>query len=252
VNGYRASIEAARFPWVVERSLLGAARAHLALKAPDQALTLVARLETEFPASVQLPEAWSIRGQAQAAKGLADQALATYAALTAKAGEWGREAMLKGAGAQAQLLAARRDFAGAAKVLDQLVQAIDRTQDPTTWAPLALDLARAQQASGNLTGAAATYRSVAFIPGLPGAQAQARLAMAKLVLATPPPGTAKDQARARLDAFDHAAIAAALVPGSPTAGEARSVLQQLAQALADAPDLSQAEKDELKAVLANL
>ncbi len=244
--GYQESVKANLYRWVVERALLGSARCLVKQKLGTKALAQLTEFEQRFPSSALQPQLWKIRAEAQLASGKVDEALATYAALADKAKEWGRDALLAGGRGQAQLLRERKDHTKAAEVLTRLLTAIEPEQDGGSWGLFALELAEAHQANHHWAEAMAVLNRASLAPIPPALQAEARLALAR--------GTfdgAKDT-RTVLAAYDHAAIAVAIAPGSAAAGKARQLLRDLVKRLEQATDLSPADKAEHKKVAMNL
>ncbi len=239
-ESYVKSAGSAKYQWVKEDALARAADSALHAKKFDEALTAVAALEKEFPRSVRLDRAMSVRGQAQVAKGDAAAAAKTFASLSAMAKEWGESAALWGAQGQASLLAANKQYAEAAEVISKLLLRIDASKAKDSYVGLVLDLAENQRAAGKPDDAVTSLRGVLYREVEGSLQARAHLALAQILAAKP-------DAASLAAAFDQAALAAVIKGAEPTVvSAAKTVALAVTDKLAKDPAVSAADKAEYK------
>jgi tetratricopeptide (TPR) repeat protein len=237
-EAYVKAVGSAKYQWVKEDALVRAAGTALQANKFNEALTAVAALEKEFPRSVRLDRALSVRGQAQVATGDAASAAKTFATLSAMAKEWGESAALWGAQGQAGLLAANKQYTEAAEVISKILTRMDPNKAKKLYVGLVLELAENQRAAGKPDDAVTSLRGVLYREVEGSLQARAHLALAQ-ILATKP------DAASLAAAFDQAALASVIKGAEPTVvSAAKTVALAVTDKLAKDPAVSAADKAE--------
>lgn len=230
----------AKYYWVREAAHLLLIDAQLQAGKAEDAIAEVGRYEKAYPRGLRLPQAYALKGQAELKKGDAAAAAKTFAALSAKAGDWGPLAAALGARGQANALAADKKFAEAAKVLAPVFAAIDPAKDEQLAAEVGFALGEQYGLAGELAPATAVYRRLAYSAAGTEVQARAHLGWARLTADKP-------ETAGLVQAFDHAAIAALLRGADEaTANAAVDLARRIADRLQKQADVSDNDKRDYR------
>jgi len=244
---YLAASTESRFAWVREQSFLNAGRSYFLLKKYDEALQVVARLESTCPKSVHLPAAYDLRVQASLDKGDKPALEAAVATLTKRLGELGPRSLATLTRAEAALRRLDKKPAEAAAKIKEGLAKLTVEAAPEQYGELMQLLAEDQRAARQDAEALATLRRLIFMPVDADIQANAHLEVAKVL-------GERSELKDLAQAFDHAVLAWAVGRDgrlrASAIGQARLVVGKLEK---DARyDKDAAFTEEVKEYRANL
>ncbi|MFM2092869.1 MAG: hypothetical protein RLZZ127_3358 [Planctomycetota bacterium] len=224
-TAYSQAAATLRVDWAAEEACLQGAEAFLRANQPDQALSLLDRLERTWPKTLRLAASRGLRGTALAAK-KDPGARKAFEDIIAREREWGPAAALAGARGLAGLARAENKPAEAAAALKPVVERLAPGSDPL-WSTAALEFAGDLLAAGQGDAAAATYRRIATAEVDDAVRAAARLGWGRTL-------AAKGDLASMQAAVDQLAIAAVLpgadAPTQAAAGrEAKALCDRLSK-----------------------